>query len=54
MSKVEEIKAKYEKMFGGYPSFLLMGADDEEIIAALEPCIKSGKEYDAPEEDAVY
>ena len=54
MKRVEEIKAKYEEMFGGFPSFLFMGADDGEIIEALEPCIESGKEYEAPDEDAVY
>ena len=51
---VEEVKTKYGEMFGGFPSFLFMGADDDEIIAALEPCIVSGKEYEAPAEGAVY
>lgn len=54
MPEVEKVKAEYEKMFGGYPSFLLMDASDEEIIAALKPCIESGKEYEAPDPDADY
>ena len=37
----------YTEMFGGYPSFLLMGATDEEILKALIPCIESGKELEA-------
>ena len=51
---VNEVIAKYEEKFGGYPAFLLMGATDDEIIAALKPCIESGKEYEPPEEDADY
>lgn len=54
MDKVEEVKAKYIEMFGGYPAFLLMGASDDEIVAALEPCLASGEEYEAPEPDANY
>lgn len=54
MDKVEEVKAKYIEMFGGYPAFLLMGASDDEIVAALEPCLASGEEYEAPDPDANY
>lgn len=54
MKQVDKVIAEYEKRFGGYPAFLLMGASDEEIIEALEPCIKSGKEYEAPNPDADY
>ena len=51
---VEEVKAKYIEMFGGYPSFLLMGADDDTIIAELSKCIAEGKELKAHNPDAVY
>jgi hypothetical protein len=51
---VNEVKKKYEDMFGGYPSFLLMGATDEEIIRELSACIESGKELEAPDPDADY
>ena len=51
---VEEVKAAYIEKFGGYPAFLLMDADDDEIINALLPCLESGKEYEPPEENAVY
>lgn len=49
----QEAIDKYTEMFGGFPAFLLMGATDEEIVKALVPCIKSGKEL-TPEYDADY
>ena len=48
---VEEVKAKYIEMFGGYPAFLLMGADDDYIIEALTKCIETGKELEAEDPD---
>ena len=50
---LEEVKAKYIEMFGGYPSFLLMGADDDYIIEKLSECIRTGKEYEPEQEDEV-
>lgn len=47
----EEAKKKYIKKFGGYPSFLLMGADEDFAREVLEKCLKSGKEL---EPDDVY
>lgn len=49
-----EAKEKYIEMFGGYPSFLLMGADDDAIVEALVPCIESGHELEAPDPDDIY
>ena len=54
MSKVEDVIKEYEKKFGGYPVYLLMGATDEEIIAKLKKCIDSGKELEPDEQDAYY
>ena len=51
---VEEVKEKYIEMFGGYPSFLLMGADDQTIIEKLSECIRTGKELEAEYPDAAY
>ena len=51
---VEEVKAKYIEMFGGYPSFLLMGADDEYIVEVLTKCIESGKDLEAEDPEADY
>ena len=45
---VNEAIEAYEKKFGGYPAFLLMGADDETIIKELTRCVKTGKELEAP------
>ena len=53
MTKDEAIEA-YSKKFGGWPAFLLMGADDDYIVKALMKCVESGEEYEAPEEDADY
>lgn len=53
ITELESVKNEYIKLFGGYPAFLLMGAEDDEIIQKLSECIKSGKELEA-EEDADY
>lgn len=50
----EEAKAKYIEMFGGYPSFLLAGADDEYIAQALTKCIETGKELEPEDPDVEY
>jgi len=50
----EEAIAKYTERFGGYPAFLLMGASDEEIVAALTACIESGQELQPDHLDAEY
>lgn len=49
----EEAIAKYTEKFGGYPAFLLMGADDNEIVETLMECVRTGKELE-PEEDGDY
>ena len=50
---LEEVKQAYIDKFGGYPSFLLMGADEETIIEELTKCLESGKELGA-DEDVIY
>lgn len=51
---VEEAKQAYIEKFGGYPAFLLMGADDEFIIDVLTRCVESGKELEAEDPDDMY
>ena len=51
---LEEVKQAYIDKFGGYPSFLLMGADEETIIEALTECLESGEELGAEDEDVIY
>ena len=51
---VEEAKKAYIEKFGGYPAFLLMGADDEFIIDVLTRCVESGKELEAEDPDDMY
>lgn len=53
MTKDEAIKA-YEKKSGGWPAFLLMGASDEHIVAALTKCLETGKELEAEDPDLDY
>ena len=51
---LEEVKQAYIDKFGGYPSFLLMGADEETIIEELTKCLESGEELGAEDEDVIY
>ena len=52
MTREEAIKAYTEK-FGGVPYFLMMGAPDEAITAAVEKALKSGEEIE-PVEGRIY
>lgn len=47
---VEELRNKYIEMFGGYPAYLLMGADEEEERKKLAECIQTGKELEVPDD----
>jgi len=51
---LKEAREAYIKKFGGYPSFLLMGADEVEELAMLIECIESGEELKPFEDDADY
>lgn len=53
MSDLEKAKQQYIDKFGGYPAFLLMGADDDYVIEALNKAVASGKELTA-EDDGDY
>lgn len=53
MKKVDGVIAAYSKKFGGFPSFLLLGADDEYIIKVLTKCLETGEELQ-PEEGVIY
>ena len=44
----------YTKKFGGFPMFLFMGAEDREIITAVEKSLKDGKEIEAPDDGCDY
>ena len=52
MSRSEAIK-KYSEKFGGFPYFLFMGAEDSEVVSAVEQALKTGKEI-SPPEDGLY
>lgn len=51
---LEEVKQAYIEMFGGYPSFLLMGADDDYIIEKLSKCLETGRELEPEDVEADY
>lgn len=53
MTATEAIKI-YTDHFGGFPTFLFMGASDESIVAAVENAIKSGREIEPPNQNAIY
>lgn len=51
---VEEAIELYSNKFGGYPSFLMMGAKDEYVINTIIKAIESGKEIVAEHDDKDY
>lgn len=51
-TKEQAINA-YEKRFGGWPSFLMMGATDRRIIFEVRRALRTGKEIEATA-DIVY
>lgn len=48
--RVEEAIKKYTDKFGGFPMFLMMGAEDEYIIEKVEEALRTGEEITADEE----
>lgn len=51
MTRDEAIKA-YSDKFGGFPYFLMMGADDDYVVERVEEALRTGKEIE-PEVDGV-
>ena len=50
----ERLMREYREKFGeDFPVFLCMGMSDEEIIAEIESCLKSGKKLE-PEGELIY
>lgn len=49
----DEAIERYIQRFGAFPVFLFMGAEDEEIIKAVEKALKTGEKI-KPEEGNVY
>lgn len=54
MTEVEKAIEKYVNKFGGFPSFLFMGAEDDFIIESIESALKSGKEIEPNDEDMIF
>lgn len=47
MTKDQAIQA-YSEKFGGFPYFLFMGAEDGDIVDAVEQALRTGKEIEPP------
>lgn len=48
---VEEAVAKYTEKFGGFPSFLFMGADDDYVVWKVQRALRTGKEIEPEDEE---
>lgn len=49
-----EAKNLYIERFGGFPEFLFMGADENEVLSHILKALKTGKEIKAPNDETVY
>lgn len=49
----EQAIAAYTEKFGGWPYFLMMGADDDYIVECVEEALRTGEEIEA-EEGKIY
>lgn len=49
-----EAKKLYIERFGGFPEFLFMGADEDEILPHIQKALKTGKEIEVPDEEMTY
>ena len=52
MTRQEAID-KYTERFGGFPTYLFMGASDEYVVWQVQKALRTGKEIEA-EEGKVY
>lgn len=50
----EQAQEAYEERFGGWPYFLLMGADEEEIVWLVKRALRTGREIEADEAEGEY
>ena len=51
---LKEAKDKYIEMFGGFPEFLFMGADEDYVVEKIEEALKTGKEIEPEFDDVDY
>lgn len=50
----QEAKDKYIELFGGFPEFLFMTADESYILPYILKALETGEEIGPPELDVVY
>lgn len=49
-----EAKKLYIERFGGFPEFLFMGADENEVLPYIQKALKTGKEIEATDNGAIF
>lgn len=50
----EQAEAAYSDRFGGFPSFLFMGADDRHVVREVRRALTLGREITPPDPTARY
>ena len=50
----EEAKEKYIEKFGGFPEFLFMGAEENEVLPLIRRALDTGREIEAPNDGNDY
>lgn len=50
----EEAKARYIEEFGGFPEFLFMGADENEVMPFIRRALDTGREIEASDDGNDY
>ena len=53
-NELEKVINNYMKQFGGFPSYLLLGAKEEEVIKLVKEALRIGKELEAFDKNADY
>jgi len=50
----EDAEAAYSERFGGFPSFLLMGAPDDAVVGEVRHALRTGRPIEAAVPGAQY
>lgn len=53
-NELEKVINDYMKQFGGFPSYLLLGAKEEEVIKLVKEALRTGKELEVFDKNADY
>jgi hypothetical protein len=50
----EDAINEYTERFGGFPTHLMLGAEDSYVVWQVQRALRTGEEIEAPEEDEDY